>query len=309
MSDRIAVIAGGLSLEREVSLRSGGRISDALDSQGYEVELLDLDDRLVSTLSERHFDAVVLALHGRSGEDGTVQGLLELMDIPYTGPDATASALAWDKAVCKGVLARAGVPTPKWATVASDVIRDLGGAPILPRLADRLGVPLVVKPSQGGAFMGVRFVDDPDRLSDALVAAFSYHDVVLAEQLIVGTEVAITVLDGEPLPAVEIVPKGQRYDFAARYTHGATDFYAPARLDDAIRTRAEDAVMRAWEVTGCRHIARADLIIDGDGQPWILELDTCPGMTETSLVPMAADAAGISFPKLCDRLVSLAQRG
>ena len=308
MSEHIAVLAGGLSLEREVSLRSGGRISDALDSLGYRVELLDLDATLVSALMEGSFDVVVLALHGRAGEDGTVQGLLELLGIPYTGPDATASALAWDKAICKGVLARGGIPTPAWSTVALDVIRDLGGASVLPRLADRLGVPLVIKPAQGGAFMGVRFVDEADRLSDALMAAFSYHDVVLAERLVRGTEVAVTVLDGEPLPAVEIVPKGQRYDFAARYTHGATDFYAPARLSDAVRKRAEDVVMQAWEATGCRHIARADLIIDAEGEPWVLELDTCPGMTETSLVPMAAEAAGLSFPKLCERIVSIARR-
>ena len=309
MSEHIAVLAGGLSLEREVSLRSGGRIADALDSLGHQVDLLDLDDTLVASLMEGSYDVVFLALHGRAGEDGTVQGLLELLGIPYTGPEATASALAWDKAICKGVLARGGTPTPAWTTVSSDVIRDLGGAPALPRLVERLGLPLVVKPAQGGAFMGVRFVDDPARLSDALMAAFSYHDVVLAERFVEGTEVAIAVLDGEPLPAVEIEPKGQRYDFAARYTHGATDFYVPARLADSVRARAEEVVMQAWDLTGCRHIARADLIIDEDGEPWVLELDTCPGMTETSLVPMAAEAAGLSFPKLCDRMVALARQG
>ena len=156
--------------------------------------------------------------------------------------------------------------------------------------------------------MGVRFVDSPDHLSDALVGAFSYHNVVLVERFISGTEVAITVLDGEPLPPVEIVPKGEHYDFAARYTAGATDFYVPARLDPASAKQAQETALRAMELTGCRHLVRADLIIDDDGVPWLLELDTCPGMTETSLAPMSAEAGGVGFEDLCERLVELARR-
>lgn len=307
-SQHVAVLAGGLSLEREVSLRSGRRVAEALTSRQYDVDELDLDSGLVPRLRRGDLDAVVLALHGRSGEDGTVQALLELLDVPYSGPDATASALAWDKAVFKGMLARQGVPTPPWVTITSDAIRDLGGAAALDAFEERLEGPLVVKPSQGGACMGVRFVDSGSGLHEALVAAFSYHDVVVVEQFVGGTEVAITILDGEPLPAVEIHPKVGRYDFSARYTYGATDFYAPARLDDATIARAEEAALEAWTLTGCRDIARADLIVGDDGTPWILELDTCPGMTETSLVPMAANAAGLSFPDLCERLVTLTQR-
>ncbi|QBI20008.1 D-alanine--D-alanine ligase [Egibacter rhizosphaerae] len=304
----VAVVAGGLSLERDVSLRSGGRVADALTDRGHEVELLDLDSALVERLSEKTFDVVFLALHGKSGEDGTVQALLDLMGIPYTGPDATASAIAWDKGVFKGLSARHGIPTPDWVPVSSEAIRDLGAASALPRIIERLGSPLVVKPAQGGAFMGVRVVDGDDDLRAGLVSALSYYDVALAERFVRGSEVAIAILDGEALPAVEIVPKTGQYDFSARYTHGAADFYAPARLDDRTRGEAEQVALRAWELAGCRDITRADLIVDADGQPWLLELDTCPGMTETSLVPMAAEAAGIGFDELCERLVQLALR-
>ena len=305
---RVAVLAGGLSLERDVSLRSGRRIAEALERRAHDVDLVDLDSSLVPALLERNYSAVVLALHGRAGEDGTVQGLLDTLDMPYSGPDPTASALAWDKAIFKGLVSRQGLATPAWASVSSDAIRDLGGAHALPALSEQLGGPMVVKPSQGGAFMGVRFVDSPDHLSDALVGAFSYHNVVLVERFISGTEVAITVLDGEPLPPVEIVPKGEHYDFAARYTAGATDFYVPARLDPASAKQAQETALRAMELTGCRHLVRADLIIDDDGVPWLLELDTCPGMTETSLAPMSAEAGGVGFEDLCERLVELARR-
>lgn len=305
---KVAVLAGGLSLEREVSLRSGRRMSEALIAGGNDVIQLDLDSDLVPTLTSAGLDAAVLALHGRAGEDGTIQALLDMLAIPYTGPGPTASALAWDKAVFKGLLARAGVATPEWVTIASDAIRDLGGASALDMLGQRLPGPLVAKPAQGGACMGVRFVDTAGSLNEALMAAFSYHDVVVVEQFISGTEIAIALLDGEPLPAVEIVPKVGRYDFSARYTYGATDFYAPARLDRATLQAAEEAVTTAWEVIGARHIARADLIVDRDGQPWILEFDTCPGMTETSLVPMGAAAADLRFEDLCTRLVDLAVR-
>lgn len=302
----VAVLAGGLSLERDVSLRSGGRVAEALADRGHRVTRLDLDDALVRELADGAFDVAFLALHGKAGEDGTIQGLLELLDLPYTGSDALASALAWDKAVAKGMFTRAGVATPEWVAVSSDAVRDMGAAGALDRVVERLGMPLIVKPAEGGAAMGVRMVEDAATLPAALVASFSYHDVALVERFVAGTEIAVSVVDGVALPAVEIVPKEGPYDFAARYTAGATEFFAPARLDDAVLARCADVAVLAYEVIGCRDVVRADLMVDHDGRPWLLELDTCPGMTETSLLPMAAQAAGWDFGELCERLMSLA---
>lgn len=303
---RVAVLAGGLSLEREVSLRSGRRVAEALSDQGHHVTRLDLDEGFVDRLVHADVDVCYLALHGKAGEDGTIQGLLDLLGLPYTGPDAVSSAIAWDKAVCKGLLARAGIATPDWVAVSSDAIQDMGAAQALDRVAERLGQTLMVKPSQGGASMGVRRVGQGDDLAAALVGAFSYHDVVLIERFVSGAEVAVSVVDGEPLPAVEIVPRAGTYDFAARYTHGATEFFAPARLDEAVLERCRQTAVDAYRTVGCRHVSRADLLVDEAGQPWLLELDTCPGMTETSLLPMAAGAAGWDFAGLCERIIRLA---
>jgi D-alanine-D-alanine ligase len=305
----VAVLAGGLSLERDVSLRSGRRVAEALKDRGHRVTRLDLDEHLVAALAGGRFDVAYLTLHGRAGEDGTIQGLLDLLQLPYTGPDAVASALAWDKAVFKGLARRAGLPTPDWVAISADAVRDMGAARTLDRVVERLGTPLVVKPSQGGASMGVRTVHDARELSAALIAAYSYHQVAIVERCVTGTEVAVSLIDGEPLPAVEIVPRGgAAYDFAARYTHGATEFFAPARLPEDVLERCRTAAIAAYELVGCRHITRADLLVDEAGHPWLLELDTCPGMTETSLLPLAATAAGWDFADLCERLVALAVR-
>lgn len=300
---RVVILCGGLSLEREVSLRSGRRVQEALADRGHDAILLDLDSDLVPTLAEGGFDAAFLTLHGKAGEDGTIQGLLELLGLPYTGPDAIASAIAWDKGVFKGMLRRRGLSTPPWVAVSSDAIRTMGAGQALDRIGASLGGPFVVKPAQGGASMGVRFVPDEAGLAQALVASFSYHNVVLVERFIEGAEVAVSIVDDQPLPPVEIVPKSGSYDFAARYTAGATEFFAPARLDTDTLRRCTDLAMAAYELAGCRQVTRADLIVDPDGQPWLLELDTCPGMTETSLLPMAAQAGGIEFAELCERLV------
>lgn len=308
--DRVVVLAGGPSFEREVSLRSGARIADALDSEGWVVDKLDLDELLLGRLADDPPRAVVLALHGKAGEDGTVQSLLEMLGIAYTGPDPSASALVWDKAVCKGVLSRGGLDTPPWVTVTSDAIRDLRASQVLATLPEHLGDTQIVKPARGGASMGVRRVEAPFALNDALLTALSYDNAALIERHVPGTEVAVGVLDGEPLPPVEVAPKHGHYDFEARYTPGATELFAPARLATETLERCQEAALRAWELTGSRDIARADFIVDRDGRPWLLELDTCPGMTETSLVPTAVAAAGWSFERFCERLASLAlERG
>lgn len=299
----VAVLAGGLSLERDVSLRSGQRVAKALSVSGYEVTSIDLDDRLVDRITDSGMDVGFLCLHGKAGEDGTIQGLLELADLPYTGPGPAASALAWDKAVTKALWQRSGVPTPPWVVLSSHAVRDMGAARMLDRIVERLGLPLIVKPAQGGASMGVKRVDAADDLPAALITALSYSDVALVERCIIGQEIAVAAIDDELLPPVEIEPVEGAYDYSARYTHGATRFHAPARLDDSAADAVSRAVRAATDALGTRHLVRADLIVDETGQPWVLELDTCPGMTETSLVPMAAEAAGTDFNELCARLV------
>ena len=303
---KVAVLAGGLSLERDVSLRSGRRVVDALADRGHDVTRLDLDDDLVTALAKGEFDIAYLALHGKAGEDGSIQSLLELLDIAYTGPDAIASQLAWDKSVAKGQLRRAGLATPDWMTLSSDAIRDMGAAGALDRILDRLGNPVVAKPSQGGAALGVRLVTATSEMAPALMGAFSYHDVVLLERFVDGAEVAVSIVAGEPLPPVEVVPKTGRYDFSARYTHGATEYFAPARLPADVLDACNILALGGWELLGCRDVSRADLMVDQDGRPWLLEFDTCPGMTETSLLPTAASAQGWAFPDLCERVLESA---
>jgi D-alanine-D-alanine ligase len=303
---RVAVLAGGLSMERDVSLRSGRRVADALEDSGHEVARLDLDERLVTALTNGKYDLAYLVLHGKTGEDGAVQSLLDLLGLPYTGPDAVSSLLAWDKAVAKGLFARQGLATPPWLTLSSDAVRDMGAARVLDHVMERLGPQVVVKPAQGGAAMGVGLVTAAADLAPALMAAFSYHDVVVLEAFIDGPEVAVSIVAGEPLPPVEVVPKTGRYDFSARYTHGATEYFAPARLDDATLSACIEIAVAGWDLLGCRDVSRADLMVDHDGVPWLLELDTCPGMTETSLLPTAATAAGMSFEDLCERVLQSA---
>lgn len=306
MPSNVAVLSGGISLEREVSLRSGSRVADALTDNGHEVTRLDVDGELVRILERGGFDVAFLTLHGSAGEDGTVQALLELVGVPYTGPDVLASSLAWNKPIAQGLYRRAGLHTPRGVTLTQQAFREMGAVAVVDRVADALGLPVVVKPATGGSSLGLSIVQDAAALPQAIVGALGYAEAVLLEQFIAGTEVAVTVLDGRALPAVEIQPKEGAYDFAARYTAGATEFHAPARLDAAAATACAAAAVGAYEAIGARHISRADMIVDSQGTPWLLELDTCPGLTDTSLVPLAAEAAGLSFGQLCDTLLGLA---
>jgi len=303
----VAVLSGGTSFEREISLSSGKRVTEALRDRGHDVVPLDLDGDLVRTLTEQPIDVVFLALHGQVGEDGSIQRLLDLLDLPYTGSRATSSALAWDKSVSKGMLRRHGVSTPDWHVLSTEAVREYGAGQALDRIAARLAFPIMVKPVQGGASLGVRRVERREDLAAAIMAAFHYHSAVLLEQVVTGTEVAVSIVDGAPLPAVEIHAREGTYDFAARYTHGATEFHVPARLDDQVAQACATAARATWDVLGCRHIMRADLMVDDDGRPWVLEVDTCPGLTETSLLPLAARAADLSFEALCEQLIELAR--
>jgi D-alanine-D-alanine ligase len=303
----VAVIAGGLSFEREVSLRSGQRVADALRERGYRVAELDADHELVEALRGGQFDVAFLALHGRFGEDGTVAAILELLGLPYTGSSFEASRLAFDKLAAKSVLRRAGLTVPHAIPLAEGALRELGVGALLDQAMDELGLPLVVKPNRGGSALGVRLVERPDQLPAALMAAFGYDDMVLLERRVAGTEVALAVVDGlAALPAVEVRPKEGWYDFSARYTHGAADFRAPAELDPAVTERCLEGAHAAHLALGCRDLSRADAILDEDGVCHILEVNTGPGLTTTSLVPMAADAAGISFTDLAAHLTDRA---
>ena len=307
---RVAVLGGGRSHEREVSLRSGHRVMTALGSIGHEAVLVDPGEvPLAETLLERTPDICYLTLHGAQGEDGTVQRLLELVGLPYTGTGPYDCQIAFDKVLAKDALRRAGVPTPAWAVVEDRALRDLGAGSALAAVLDRVGLPCVVKPGRSGSAMGVGFVERPADLPAAMMAALSFSDAAVVEAKVEGTEVAIGLVGSpwEALPLVEIVPKGGVYDYAARYTAGATEYFAPARVDGQVAAACTQAAIRAAEALGLRDVTRVDAIVDAEGHPWILEVNVAPGMTETSLLPMAAQAAGHSLGDLCDGVLRSAQ--
>lgn len=295
-SPRILVLAGGISHERDVSLRSGRRVADSLLEHGLTVELRDPDASLLHYLRESRPDVVWPALHGASGEDGALRGLLDFIGVPYVGSRADASRLAWDKPTAKTLVARAGVRTPSSITLPRDAFRELGANGILDEIADEFSGPLVVKPARGGSAQGVTMVDDRALLPRAMVDAYTYCDVALIEQKITGTEIAVGVIDSGAgpvaLPAVEIEPLSGVYSFEARYNAGETRFYVPARISEEVAARAAEAALDAHRALGLRHLSRVDLIVDGAGTPWFLEANVLPGLTETSIMPQALEAAG-----------------
>lgn len=303
---KVAVLAGGRTPERDVSLRSGHRVSGALSDLGHESFLLDpAETPLAEALGERAPDVCYLALHGKEGEDGTVQRLLDLLGIAYTGTAAFECEVAFDKVLAKDALARATVRTPAWVTIEGWALRDLGAGAALGRVVDRVGLPCVVKPSRSGSALGVGFVEREGDLPTAVMGALSFSGAAVVESRIDGTEVAVGAVGTpwETLPLVEIVPKGGVYDYAARYTAGATEYFAPARVDDGVAAACTSASLRAIEALGLRDVTRVDAIVDREGTPWILEVNVSPGVTDTSLLPMAAQAAGMSLPDLCDRVL------
>jgi D-alanine-D-alanine ligase len=302
---KVVVLKGGRSLERGVSLRSGARVEDALERLGHEVVPLEAEGALVKRLGEARPDVVFVAMHGRGGEDGTAQELLEILGIPFTGPGVAACIRCIDKVLAKHEMRAAGVPTPDWFAFNETAFRELGAADALRALEERLGFPLVVKPSRGGSSLGVKFAASWFEVPEALVSAFSYDDRVLLERFVEGRELAVSVLGGEALPVVEAIPAdGDRYDFEARYEIGRTTFACPADLggDEAAVTAA---ALGAYEALGCSGFARVDLILGSDG-PQVLEVNAIPGLTDTSLLPQAAEAAGMSFERLVERILDLA---
>mgnify|MGYP001026130915 FL=1 len=292
----VLVLAGGISHERDISLRSGRRVADGLLAHGLSVTVRDPDASLLAHLRAHRPDVVWPALHGASGEDGALRGLLDFIGVPYVGSRADAARLAWDKPTAKTIVTRAGVPTPASITLPRGAFRELGAVGILEQISDEFSGPLVVKPAQGGSSQGVTIVADRERLPRAMVDAYTYWDVALIEQQVTGTEIAIAILDtGDgptALPAVEIEPIGGVYSYEARYTAGETRFYPPARIDPAVAERAAQAALDAHRALGLRHLSRVDLIVDRAGTPWFLEANVMPGLTETSVYPQALEAAG-----------------
>ncbi len=300
----VLVLSGGLSAERDVSLRSGRRVAEALrtDRPDWEVGEQDVDAGLLARLRDHRPDCIVPLLHGAAGEDGALRNVLESLRIPFVGASAAASRLAFDKPVAKTLAESAGIDTPACVAMPQSTFRELGAAAVLDAVVDRLGLPLVVKPTKGGSSLGTSIVHDAAELPAAMVGAFAYADVVLMERYVAGTEVSIGVFqrDGDllALSAVEIVPEGALYDYAARYTAGTTEFFCPARLPDDQALAAQSMALNVHLLLGLQDWSRTDLIIDADGRPWFLEVNVAPGMTETSLFPQALAAAGLGLGEL-----------
>jgi D-alanine-D-alanine ligase len=292
----VVVMLGGPSAEREVSLRSGAAVAAALRGLGHRVT--ELDPRPGAWTLPPGTDVVFLALHGTYGEDGAVQAELEALGVPYTGCDAAASRTAFDKRLTKERCRAAGVPTPRHLVVADPAAPwPAGWRP-----------PLVVKPVRQGSSVGLRFVDAPAGWPVALAAALEHDTEALVEQRILGREVTAGILGGRALPLVEVRPKGGAYDYARKYTAGATVYLCPAPLPPAVTARVQAAALAAFTAVGGRDYARVDVMLDAAGAPWVLEVNTLPGLTETSLLPKAAAADGLSFPALCRRMLELALR-
>ena len=299
---QVLVLAGGLSYEREVSLRSGHRVADALRRVGVDASIRDADSSLLSALDEQRPDAVFIALHGATGEDGSLRGVLDLVGVPYVGSGAEAARVAWDKPAAKAELREAGLPTPDWVALPHETFRELGAQAVLDRIVARLGLPLMIKPAQGGSGLGAHAVRAAGELPAAMVGCFGYGDTALVERFVTGTDIAVSVIEGPngpyALPAVEIAPVDGVYDYAARYTAGTTTWFAPARLDYEVAERVAETAVAAHTTLGLRDLSRVDLLVDADGGGHFLEVNISPGMTETSLLPLAAHAAGIDFGQL-----------
>ncbi len=307
---RLVVLRGGHSMERDVSLVTGRRVAHALERLGHEVYPLDIEEGTTEALIEVSPDAVFVCLHGPGGEDGTVQALLETLSIPYTGSGPLSSIRCMDKDYAKRALRAAGIPTPPFRTFARRAMNEMGAAGALGAAADSLGYPLVVKPAREGSGLGLTKVEGPDELLDAVYEAFGYDAKIVLEHWVAGTEIAVPILepaDEEPrvLNLVEVRPRGGSYDFEAKYTPGATDFAIPAEISAEAATRLEETALNSYQTLGCYRFGRVDAILD-DGTPWILDVKTIPGFTETSTLPLAADATGISFEKLVETILESA---
>lgn len=300
---KIAVLRGGRSAEREVSLRSGAQVANALRGQGHDVTEVDLDAQTWDLLRDGGFQSVFNALHGRLGEDGTVQGMLELLGLPYTGSGVLASALCMDKSRAGRILGAIGLHVPEFEELE---VKEGVAADVVERLVSRFGLPLVIKPVREGSTIGLTIAKDVDDVASGLVLAGRYDRRVLVQRFAAGTEITVGVLatpELQVLPTLEIVSENPVYDYDAKYTAGKSHHIIPARIPEASRAAAAEAAARAFTELGCAGMARVDIIVANDGTPWVLEVNTVPGLTELSLLPDAARAAGVSFDELCQRMI------
>ena len=300
---KVAVLRGGRSAERDVSLRSGAQVEKALGSRGHDVTGVDVDLNTWDVLRDGEFACVFNALHGRLGEDGTIQGMLELLGLPYTGSGVLASALCMDKARANAMLEAAGLDVPPFEEIE---IKEGVALDVVESLVTMYGLPLVVKPVREGSTIGLTIAQDVDQAATGLVLAARYDRRVLVQEFAKGTEITVGVIatpDVQVLPTLEIVSENPVYDYDAKYTAGKSHHIIPARIPEPAQREAADSARRAFVELGCAGMARVDIIVDADGTPWVLEVNTVPGLTELSLLPDAARAAGIEFDELCQRLV------
>lgn len=300
---RIAVLAGGWSTEREISLKSGQAVSAAMARLGLRHTVLDLTPDIDQTLRRGRVDLAFLTTHGPFGEDGRLQGLLDLRGIAYTGSGVRASALAMHKPSAKQLFDSAGIDTPRWSVLTAGENGGLSRPP-----ARTPPFPLVLKPASQGSAVGVELVDSAAAWPAALARTFRVENEILAESRVVGTEITVGILEDQALPVVEIIPQHAFYDFHSKYAPGGSRHIVPARLPAAVARRSQKAALAAHRLLGCRHVSRVDLIVDRKGRPWVLEVNTLPGLTDTSLLPDAARAAGSDFDTLVLTLLSLALR-
>ena len=307
---RAVVLAGGLTFEREVSLSSGGQVEEALTRAGVDAELRDADAELLPGLAAAPVDAVFIALHGATGEDGALRAVLDLAGVPYVGSPAAACRLAWDKPAAKSVVRAAGISTPDWVALPHSTFRELGAGAVLDLIVARLGLPLMVKPASGGSSLGVQKVSRVEELPAAMVSCFAYGDTVMVERFVEGVELALSVVDlGEgpvALPAVEIAPGSGVFDYTSRYTPGMTEYHAPARVPDDVAAHAAAVALEAHRALGLADLSRTDAIVTPDGEVHFLEVNVSPGLTETSMFPMAVEAAGYRLGDVLAQLLARA---
>jgi D-alanine-D-alanine ligase len=297
-SKKIGVLMGGMSSERDVSLKTGAAVCNALKEAGYNAVSIDVGKDIVRKIEDEKIDVAFIALHGKYGEDGTVQGILEIMGIPYTGSGVLGSAVSMNKIVSKELFERHGIPTPPYEVIYK---KDYGKGHKF-----TIGFPLIVKPANGGSTIGVNIVDNAARLDSAIQDAFNYDDYILIEKFIDGIVLTAGVLEDTALPVIEVSPKKGFYDYESKYTPGMTEYFVPARIDKKKTEECQGLALKCHKVLRCRGITRTDIIMDKYKNLFVLEINTIPGMTATSLIPMAAKAAGIEFKTLLIKALEIA---